>query len=228
MPSADQPRGGERLERPQRRRLSERSIARAVGELQHLREHLDLADAAAADLDVAIEIGLLALGALLEAEDLLERRMIEVAPVDERLDQLEEALAQLEVAGERPRLEQREALEGLAPGVVVLGVLPQRVGDVAAPAHRPQPQVDAVEIALVGELGQYLHQRAGELVEEAMVGVVVFVVGLVDEDEVDVRAVVELAPAQLAHAEDDEAPRQPIERRRLRAPFASRCAARAR
>ena len=54
---------------------------------------------------------------------------------------------------------------------------------------------------------------AGELVEEAMVGVVVLVVGLVDEDEVDVGAVVELAPAQLAHAEDDEAPRQPIERR---------------
>ena len=60
-----------------------------------------------------------------------------------------------------------------------------------------------------------------------MVGVVVLVVGLVDEDEVDVRAVVELAPAQLAHADDDEAPRQPLERRAASSTAARRDAQRA-
>ena len=152
--------GGQRVSGPQRRLLA------AVDQLEHLREQLDLADAAAALLDVEVEVAvarMFPVGPRLVARELLDRGVIQVLAIDERRDHVDEPPAEFEVAGDRPRLEEREPLERLPEALVVLRRLLQGVDERAAAAHRPQAHVDAVQIALSRVLGQQRGEAPSEL-----------------------------------------------------------------
>jgi hypothetical protein len=76
---------------------------------------------------------------------------------------------------------------------------------------RPQAQVHAEGVALVGDRLHRRHHRLGRLGEVLPVGdgapraAARLPVVAVDEDEVDVGGVVELVAAELAHADDGEA-----------------------
>ena len=113
--------------------------------------------------------------------------------------------AQLEVAGDRPGLEQRLELPGLGPALVVALVARQRPDQRPGLALRAQRRVDRPDGALGGVVGADPHQVRGELGRGAQRRLLVAPLGrLGHEDHVDVADVVELVAAALAHRDHAE------------------------
>ena len=105
-------------------------IAAAGDQLLGLDEELDLADAAAAELDVVAGDGDLLVAAMivdlaLDRMDVGDRGEVEVFPPDIGRQLGEEGLAGRDVAGDRARLDQRGALPVLAEALVVLQRAPR-------------------------------------------------------------------------------------------------------
>ena len=115
-------------------------------------------------------------------------------------------LAQRPVAGDGARLQPHRPLPRLAERLVVGEQRGQRQRERTLPAARPQAQVDAEAEAVRRHLGERARHLLGHADEELAHGASVgqLAVALVDVDQIDVGAVVELAAAELAHAEDDE------------------------
>ena len=111
-------------EHVERARAAHRWAAAAEDELLGLDEELDLADAAAAELEVVARHGDVFVAARgvdlpLHRMDVGDRRVVEILAPDERRELGEEALAELEIAGGRPRLDHRRALPVLAERFVI-------------------------------------------------------------------------------------------------------------
>ena len=202
---------GQRGEGRQGGPLAQVLVAAADDQLPGLGEELDLADAALAELEVMAgdsnRPGQALVGADAAAHVLgvLDGGEVEVAAPDEGAQALEEALAGGNRAGAGAGLDVGGALPGAADAlVVVLG----RVGGDADRCHRgvgSQPQVDPEDVALGGDLGEELDQVLRDPDGPAAeLGIVVRIVAaLVEEhDQVDIGRVVELAGAELAHADD--------------------------
>src|SRR5437868_15348919 len=82
-------------------------------ELQRLDEEFDLADAALAELEVdAGRSGGVLFRARLEPAHLVDRLEVEVFAEDERREPAQSFLTSLEIARDRPRFQQGEALPG--------------------------------------------------------------------------------------------------------------------
>ena len=117
-------------------------------------------------------------------------------------------------AGQRARLEPRVTLPRAALRDQV--ALERRVGNRERPALAvgPQPHVDAKHVAVCRDVVEGADDAPAEAFEELAVREHARTVGLavvgVDEDEVDVRRDVELAAAQLAHADNDEVLRDAV------------------
>ena len=113
-----------------------------------------------------------------------------------------------EVAGDRPRLDQRRALPVL-PGAFVIG---ERGDDRQRGRRRAgigaQPEVGAEDIAVGGALLDQPHQLLRQPPEETADVVLSGVARpfpVIEEDKVDIAGIVQLTRAELAHGEDDEA-----------------------
>src|SRR5690606_32386394 len=192
------------------RAAAQHGPAARVDELQRLDEELDLADAADAVLDVEARVD--AAGVELDLDLLVERRDLVDdggrgrARVDEGLQRGHQLLAQLHVAGARPRLEPRLALPRPAEALVVALDGRQRVGDGAAAALGAQPQVDAEDHVLVRDLAERRRHPLAQLGEELVQRQVadLAAVRAVDVDEIDVGGEVELLAAELAQADDHQ------------------------
>ena len=144
-------------------------------------------------------------GAPLVAGDFLERGVVEIPAIHERLHEVDERPSQRVVPRDRPRLDQRESLKGFTQRVVVVRVLLQRAGHIALSPHRTQTQVDPIQVALGGVVAERLRELSRQFLEELVVCGCVWVGRLVDIDQVDVGAVVQLHATQLAHADHGEA-----------------------
>ena len=166
----------------------------------------------------------LGVDAVLHAAQVLDRVVVEVAPVDERLERDEEAVAEREVAGRpgapwrarraptcRPSL--RSSRARTSTGLTGRPLMPSGRSRRSTRKTKPSPVVSPTarvdgrrevreELAAPGRLA------VGDRV------------GLVHVDEIDVGAEVELAAAELAHAEHEEAERTPVRRRWRRRPGA--------
>src|SRR5690606_12695403 len=99
--------GGKRIERRQRLPAAQFGVASARHELLGLGEELDLADAAAPELDVVtfdrdILVAAIGVDLALERLDLGHRREVEILPPDERHELTQEGLARRDVAGAGP------------------------------------------------------------------------------------------------------------------------------
>ncbi len=134
--------------------------------------------------------------------------VVEVAPVHEGAHDVVVERAVARGAGDRARLHPGVALPVAA---VLLQVVLERAevhGERARLAERPQAHVHAEHEALGGARIEQPDQRLAEAREVLLVRDLARAVGLaalgVEEDEVDVRGEVELAAAELAHADDDE------------------------
>src|SRR6266540_6354935 len=97
----------------------------AGDELLGLHEELDLADAAAAELDVVTldrdrAVAPIGVDLPLHGVDVGNRGEVQVLSPNERRELLEQRFAGRDVAGARPRLDQRRALPVLAATLVVV------------------------------------------------------------------------------------------------------------
>ena len=185
----------------------------AEDQLLRLHEELDLADAAAAELDVVAAhrqrlVAAHHVDLALHRVDVGDGGEIEVLAPDEGRQLREEPRACRAVSGDRPRLDEGRPLPILAERLVVVE------GEVGGERDRgragigPQPVVDAVDVALGGALLQELRDALRDLGEEglALDGLVERRGGGVEEhDQIDVAGIVELAAAELAQAQDHEA-----------------------
>ncbi len=150
--------------------------------------------------------------AALHRVDVGDRGEVQAAPPDERPDRLEEARAQRQVAGHRARLDHGGALPVLPHALVVGDGGGQRDGRRRDGGVGTQPQVGAEHVAVgVARLHQR-HQAAGDARCEGghRVALAAFRVywrrRIVEQHEVHIGGIVQLAGAELAHAEHREPP----------------------
>ena len=213
------PGGDQRLDRACRGGISQGGGAAAPDELHGLGRELHAADAALAELHVVAGDALHRVGAVgqgggvvvvhaaLHGADVGHGGEIQVAAPDEGADFAQEALAQGPVAGHRARLDHGGAFPVLAHALVVGQGGGQGDGGRGGPRVRPQTQVGAENIAVgVPRLhkGAHIPRHAREhRAQPVCVGGVADWV--VDQDEVDIAGIVQLARAQLAHAEHHQA-----------------------
>ena len=182
-----------------------------AGELQPLHQELDVPDPPAAVLDVypapqaarprrRHRRG----GGVRVAHPRDRGRHLGVAEAapDDRLQALQQPFPERDVAGDGATAQQRLHLPQSGAPLVVVHER-RRAGDqFPRPAVRPQPQVHPVGVLLAGVRAQVLPQpggeRGGALPQAGLARVV-------HRRQVDVRAVVELAPSQLAERQDRHA-----------------------
>ncbi len=204
---------GQRLKGLKRAAAAQFGLPAAPDQLLGLGEEFDLADAAPAQLDVVASHRDLAAAAMgvdlaLDRMNVLDGGEIQRLAPDIGLQAGQELAAGRDVAGHRPGLDHRRPLPVLAEAFVI------DLGRQHRERHRrrarigTQPQVDAEHVALGGPFLQQLHQVAGQAddVVEQPVGLAgAHLLGIEQDNEVDVAGIVELARPQLAHAEDDQA-----------------------
>ncbi len=177
-------------------------VVAGVDQLEELHGELDVAQAAAALLDLALGQPLLRdllLRPGLHHADLADGVGVEPLRPHVRLGRLDERPAELGVAGHRPGLDEGLELPVRRPLVPVgpVGVEAPRQG--AGPALGAEVGVGAEDDAVGRRLGHGGEQVAGDPLGRGAAP-------LVDEEDVDVAGVVELPPAELSHADDGHPP----------------------
>jgi len=193
--------------------IAEPGGAAAVDALEALDEEFDIADAAPGEFDIE------ALGAAAGVEFLvdafagfghgLDGGEIEGGGVDHGLDPLEEVAARGAFAGGDAGLEEHLEFPVAGAGAVVLFGGVEGDADFAEAAIGAEAEVDAVAEAFGGVGGEEVRETGGDFLEELAVGDGVFAVGLavalIEEEEVDVGAVVEFVGSEFTEGEDGEA-----------------------
>ena len=144
----------------------------------------------------------------LQRLDLRDLAGTQVAAVDERGDGLDKRASQAEIAGDRTALDQGLALPRSTPGLVVAQGRVQRTGQRTLFAVGAKPHVNPVGNAPRGVFGEQPDDFGSHPCEELGVrddsrprGAAILVI---EEDKIDVGAVVQLSAAELAQAQDDE------------------------
>ena len=191
--------------------VAQRGISPAPHHLERLRRELDLPDPAGTVLHAVLHAlaGDLLLHHHLQGAQRLEGAEVDVAPVDERTQALQQLGRQHHVAADRAGPDERVTLPVATVGLVVLLERIEAEHERPLRPERAQPHVDAVDEAVRGLLAEDPDQLASELEEEAIVvdaapsafGMSVLGEG---EDEVDVGGEVQLARPELAQRKDHE------------------------
>ena len=209
--------GREQAELPETREhrqqapVPERGRSPAPYHLKRLRREFDFPDAPGAVLHAVLHAFAsdLPLHHHLQRAQRLEGAEVDVTPVHERSQPLQQLRRQHHVAADRTDSNERVALPVAAVGLVVLLERVEAEHERPLGPERSQPHVDAVDEAVRGRLAEHLHQLACELEEEAIVvdaasaALGLSVLGE-REDEVYVGREVQLARAELAQGEDHE------------------------
>src|SRR5690606_18444814 len=190
----------------------------AVKDLERLRHKLDLAYAAAPELDVAVHLAGaddLALDPPFHLGHLLEQALAEEPRIAEGMNDLEELPGQRRIARDAARLEEHHSLPRLAPFGVKVLVAVEGTGERARVALRAEAHVDAQPAALDTPPARLTDEGLAQALEELVVrqdlrgrlgrarrGSVRAPLSGVHDQEVHVGAVVPLDSAHLSHPED--------------------------
>ena len=185
----------------------------AEDELLGLDEELDLADAAAPELDVVPGhrdrvVTAHGMDLALHRMDIGDGGEVEILAPDEGPQARQEVFARLNVAGDRARLDIGGALPVLAEILVVEIGGVQRDGRRCRSGIGAQAIIDAMDVTLGGALLQQLGDPLREFGEERRRSQAFLQprdIGIEEHDEVDIAGIIELAGPELAEAEDDEA-----------------------
>ena len=142
-------------------------MAAAGDQLLGLHEELDLADAAAAELDVVafdrdFAAAAIGLDLPLHRVDVGEGDEVEIFAPDEGRKLREQSLAGGDVAGAGTRLDHGGALPVLSTALVVVEGRRDRHRDLRRGGIGTQPQVDAEDVAVRRALLQELDELAGQ------------------------------------------------------------------
>ncbi len=198
---ADVAAGGELLERFERRARTDRWIVAAVHQLQQLHRELDVADAARPALHLAVRQALAAqhlFRTRLHRARFAHRAGVEhVGPHEPRRTPDERVARAPRIAGDRVGLDERLQLPVLRPPFPVRLEPLERAAQRAGATFGPQVGVGAEHDPV---RGRPAHRRQHGACHALGLGLIAFV----HEHHVDVARVVELVPAELAHADDRE------------------------
>ena len=168
-----QPRSSSRASAVERVGDAQLRLAAAGDQLLGLHEELDLADAAAADLDVVAghRDGAEAVEGVdlpLHGVDVGDGREVQVLAPDVGRKLVQDGAARGDVAGHGPGLDEGGALPVLAEALVVvergLGGERERRGA----GIGPQAQIGAEHVAVAGALGEQAHEIARQAHEEGL------------------------------------------------------------
>ncbi|CAG7335471.1 hypothetical protein PICSAR61_04298 [Mycobacterium avium subsp. paratuberculosis] len=190
----------QRGQRVDRRGHVQRLVAAAVHQLQELHREFDVAQPAAAQLDLAAADvgGHQLLDAPAHRLHLDHEVLAFAGHPHHRHQRVQVASAELRVAHGRTGFQQRLELPRLGPALVVGDVRLHGADQLAAAAFRSQPGVDLEE-----RLGRQPHHLAGHPGGDG-------VGALADEDDVDVADVVQFAGTAFAHRDDRQPRRCPV------------------
>ena len=185
-------------------------IAAAAGELQCLHDEFDFADPARTELHVIGELAPLhlALDESLHLPQALEHAVVEIAAVDERPYRCRVNFRITLRTRHRAGFDVRVPLP-VAPMArqVVLERGEARHQRARVP-ERPQTQINAQHKALGRRRLQQPHQRLTQAREKLLVGNAVRAVGFTvlgkQQHQIDIGGEIQLAAAELAHADDDQ------------------------
>ena len=144
--------------------------------------------------------------------ELIDGRVIQITPVDKRLDFFEESVAQIARAGDGAGLDQGGALPALAPGFVIEHRRVDRLHQRSVGTQGAEPQVDAKNKPVFGDLAHGLDDSFADFGEKLTGRCFAFgsagafaLIALKKKNNIDVGAEIQLAASQFAHAKDDEA-----------------------
>ena len=168
---ADPAVGSELGQHVKRARASHLRTAPAEDELLRLHEKLDLADAAAAELDVVAGhddavVAAHRMDLALHRVNVCDGGVVEILAPDEGRELGEEALSEFEIARRGPGLDQRGPLPVLADGLVIGVGADRRQGDRRRGGIGPQAQVDPQNVAVACSLLQDARERLGDAHKE--------------------------------------------------------------
>jgi hypothetical protein len=209
----DEPSTAEPAERLESSLRAHPRLLASPDELQRLNEELRLADTAGAELQVEVgAVGELHARPLDQPDHFLGDTRIDVALVNERGELLECRTAELEIAGRWAGPQEGGTLPQAAERLVVTFGRRKRVGDGPLRALWTQPEVDAPHRAL-GRGDFEVRREPARYARPVLMQGERFaavgrnrraVIGVVEIEQIDVRAGVELPASELAHAEHDE------------------------
>src|SRR5262249_7512992 len=148
-------------------------VVAPVEKLERLHDELDLADAAAPELDVGRLAALRADGAVdlaLHRADRRDDARVEPRAIDGLARQADVPGADRRIAGRDARRDPRLPLPQLGALAIVGAVAVEREDDRAHPPLGPQAQIDAEHVALVGDLLEQRRELAADAGEILAVG----------------------------------------------------------
>jgi hypothetical protein len=173
----------------------EKSVARAVQQLEGLDDKLDLADSSRTQLHVALNVFVandVAFDPPLNAADLFQNIAGGTLWKNERLMLPEKFVSQLTTSGDTARLDQSEPFPGLAEPRIIIFHTVDRTRERPGRTFRPQSQIDPEQRAgrIVGRKG--LDNFRAQLVEPLVISQVRRNLAFfgVNKNHVDIRAVV--------------------------------------
>src|SRR5262249_38467157 len=115
------------------------------------------------------------------------------------------------VAADRPGFEERQTLPTLSARPVVLPVSGERSGQPAHGPFGPQPKIHPKYVPFLRDIGEHSRQIPRQVLKKLLIGNGTTllgrrgsIVGLIDIDQIHVRAVVELSAAEFTHGNDRE------------------------
>ncbi len=193
-------------------RITQVGIAPALDQLLGLAEKFDLADAAAADLDVMplqrdFRKALMGVDLRLDCLDIFDGGEIHGLAPDEGREEVNEFLTRREIPGDGPRLNHGGAFPVLSLAFVIDMGGADREGDGCRAGIGPEPEVGAEDISVAGAFLHHGDKVAGDAHEAVLHRAAAGIGDLVrleQDDHVDVGGIVEFPRPELAHAEDDE------------------------
>ena len=206
--------GGQGGERVERRRRAQARIAAAVNHLLRLGEEFDLANPAAAALDVIARAERLDLGIMIahpqaDAANFVDHAEIERAAPNERFDRIQKALAERAVAAAGAGADEGGSLPRQSGRFIISDRRAHRQHDRSDLGRRAQPQVDARDITVGGALLEQFDQTAADP-HRGLAGVVALTPrhrrGIVKQNQIDVGRIIELAAPKLARARSRRIP----------------------
>jgi hypothetical protein len=203
---------GQQLQHFLRRLDLQRCIAPAANQLEHLGDELDLAYAAGTEFDVVGHVLLRHLAANLRVQfaHRVDGAEIEILAEYEGMPDLLQFI--VAASGQRPRLDPCVALPFTALCDEIVLQHFEGTHQRAGIAIRPQAHVDAKHLAVFRNIGNGIDQASPEPGEKfeiryrtriCVYRIRIAILGK-HENQVDVGRYVQLASAQLAHAEDNE------------------------
>ena len=187
----------EPIERVEGHRGTQPRVASAVNQGERLHDEFEFADAAAPKLDIALDQirrSQFLLDLPLHRAQLPQRVEVEIAPIDEAREFLEQAPAGLDRTRCRPRAQQRRPLPGIAHALVIAERALHRDDERRTASTRPQAHIHAETFGR-----NYFGQRLADAIcnlEPRRIGS-----SSEQVDQVDVGTEIELFRPELAHRE---------------------------